>query len=72
MTGVGGVGGVGNVEGVHVMQTYRNAIGVAASSSIESVGGVEAAENGVGLMNEDYLWWPDIAVRGGGNNCTWI
>ena len=60
----------------YTLQTFRNDIGVAATSDVEKAGHIEAVENGVGMLNEFFVWWPDIKVplefRWTRGNTKWV
>lgn len=44
------------------LQAYRNAIGVTAQTFTEFVENFESVENGVGFLNHDHLWWPEVKL----------
>lgn len=58
---------IGNQYGFHTMncgslplQSWRNAIGVIASPWVRHVKNMELIENGVGFINCEYRWFPEI------------
>ena len=47
-----------------------------ATADVRKAGHIEAVENGVGMLNENFVWWPDIIVplefRWTKGNTKWV
>jgi len=42
------------------LQAYRNGIGVSARTGIDEMSNMELVENGIGFVNNNHVWWPEI------------